>query len=94
MQMSNRCALALQSHGHQFGAFLTSTPLTHALEVAETIRTQVLAHDYTREGIKLEPTISIGVAALIMGESAEDLFARADAALYRAKQGGRNCVRT
>ncbi len=80
--------------GDEFMAFLTATPLSQALVVAETIRSEILAHDYTREGVKLEPTISIGVAALVMGETAESLFARADAALYRAKQCGRNCVRT
>ena len=80
--------------GDEFMAFLTGTPLPGALEVAEIIRADVVAHDYTKDGIQLHPTISIGVAGLVMGETPEELFARADAALYRAKQAGRNCVRT
>ncbi|MDL2345610.1 diguanylate cyclase [Deinococcus sp. MIMF12] len=35
-------------------------------------------------------TVSLGVATLRPGESGAALFARADAALYRAKQSGRN----
>ena len=39
-------------------------------------------------------TISSGVATFQPGDSAESLIARADAALYRAKADGRNCVVT
>ena len=44
----------------------------------------------------LHLTASIGVATFpsTRVESTEDLFARADEALYRAKSGGRNQVRT
>ncbi|HUU67039.1 MAG TPA: diguanylate cyclase [Methyloceanibacter sp.] len=37
-------------------------------------------------------TCSFGVAEYVPVESADDLTARADAALYRAKLNGRNCV--
>ena len=37
-------------------------------------------------------TASFGVASLIPGQTAENLIAAADAALYRAKEAGRNCV--
>lgn len=39
-------------------------------------------------------TASFGVAQFVPGESVESLVGRADAALYAAKQAGRNCVKT
>jgi hypothetical protein len=41
---------------------------------------------------KLATTISIGVAANNASESATSLISRADAAMYTAKNQGRNCV--
>jgi len=43
---------------------------------------------------KITVTVSIGVAEFTDGDSSEDVFARADEALYQAKESGRNrcCV--
>ena len=41
----------------------------------------------------LDVTVSIGLAAFARGQDMEKLFQRADAALYTAKQDGRNLVR-
>ena len=38
-------------------------------------------------------SVSIGVAVPLPGESLDDVIERADRALYRAKNEGRNCVR-
>ena len=45
----------------------------------------------TRAGL-LSITVSIGVASALPGATADDMLAGADAALYRAKAEGRNCV--
>ncbi|MFH2052732.1 MAG: GGDEF domain-containing protein [bacterium] len=86
--------LASRYGGDEFMAFLVGTSLNGAVEVAERIRAAVEAHDYCKEGITLDPTISIGAAALVIGEGADGLLRRADEALYRAKQAGRNRVCT
>lgn len=59
--------------------------------IAERIRAAVAGHDWTIVfGTARRPTVSIGVAA---GPTTLDqLFAEADAALYRAKRRGRNRV--
>jgi two-component system, cell cycle response regulator len=83
--------------GEEFLVVLPDTDDDGAASFAERIRERVDAHDFPgRDGAPpLRMTASIGVAtfpaALI--ESVEDLFARADAALYRAKADGRNRVR-
>jgi diguanylate cyclase (GGDEF)-like protein len=38
-------------------------------------------------------TVSMGVASLASKDNDKTLFSRADAALYRAKRAGRNCVK-
>ncbi len=45
------------------------------------------------QGTKTKVTVSLGVAQWQEGESLDDVIARADQALYRAKNEGRNQVR-
>ena len=61
-----------------------------ALRVAEELR-QALAQPFVIEGHALSISASIGIALYPdHGANAEDLTRHADAAMYRAKQGGRN----
>jgi diguanylate cyclase (GGDEF)-like protein len=79
--------------GEEFAAILTNAPLKIALQIAERIRTQVEASSFQWEGRKIPVTLSIGVA-VAGGKDAdgEALIRAADAALYQAKQSGRNRV--
>jgi len=43
---------------------------------------------------EISVTISIGVASSVKGTSPQDVIVESDKALYRAKEGGRNCVKT
>jgi len=81
--------------GEEFAVVLVDTPKLTAFQVAEKLRQRVADHAF--EGAADQPdgrlTVSIGVAAFSEDASeAEGLVRAADAALYRAKAGGRNCV--
>lgn len=83
--------------GEEFLVLLPETDDAGAESFADRIRAAVEEHDFTDGGEhpQLRLTASIGVAMYPAArvESVEDLFARADAALYRAKADGRNRVR-
>ena len=78
--------------GEEFGVILPEANLSHALVVAEALRNAAMAGQFGVADTRLSCTISLGVAERRPDESAEKLFERADAALYRAKQSGRNRV--
>ncbi|HNV55395.1 MAG TPA: GGDEF domain-containing protein, partial [Pseudomonadales bacterium] len=69
-----------------------STALTGALQIAERIREQVKAEAVVWQEQPIWLTVSIGVASLKIDSSiTPDLIVRqADAALYRAKNEGRD----
>ncbi|MCI1838128.1 sensor domain-containing diguanylate cyclase [Achromobacter sp. HNDS-1] len=81
--------------GEEFVALLPDTPKERALEVAERIREAVVGlraqHEDNEGGIV---TVSIGVATVIPGpdDDVATLVEAADAAVYRAKEMGRNRV--
>jgi len=58
-------------------------------ELAERVRTAVAAHAFSGVG---RVTASLGVAEYARGDTPDMLFARADRALYDAKEGGRDRV--
>ena len=75
--------------GEEFVALLPETATEQALIVAERIRSAVHAGSEA-PGC----TVSIGVATSDVNVSVDGLLARADAAMYRAKNNGRNRVET
>ncbi|MSP88107.1 MAG: diguanylate cyclase [Alphaproteobacteria bacterium] len=60
--------------------------------MAERIRNNVESGRGTGGGALPAATVSLGVAALGAGENEAGLLARADRALYQAKNAGRNRV--
>jgi diguanylate cyclase (GGDEF)-like protein len=81
--------------GEEFAVIVLETPIEHAVAVAERIRQKVAqARIAMTDTSETSVTVSIGVAALQSGESSIDLYAAADAALYQAKEAGRNRVTT
>ncbi|WP_409278359.1 sensor domain-containing diguanylate cyclase [Pseudomonas defluvii] len=80
--------------GEEFVVLLQDSEHQQALGVAEKIRqkTEQLAFSYADADIKL--TVSIGLSSLRPDDTLHTLIGRADHALYRAKQSGRNRVCT
>jgi len=77
--------------GEEFAVLLPETRLDGALDSAERLRTHVHQVRHELACLPFAPTISVGVANLSEDTpSLETLLDRADQALYRAKQGGRN----
>jgi diguanylate cyclase (GGDEF)-like protein len=71
-----------------------TTPVESASLAVERIRSAVASHVWSSTPslpADLRVTVSAGVATSVPGESAEALVARADEALYKAKDAGRNC---
>ncbi|WDP90282.1 MAG: diguanylate cyclase [Desulfobacter sp.] len=86
--------LAARYGGEEFGIILPGTSKTAAAEVAENIRAGVLALGIAHNGSRANAnvTLSLGIATTIPRKEASDmgLLADADAALYLAKEQGRN----
>jgi diguanylate cyclase (GGDEF)-like protein len=79
--------------GEEFGILTPEVGMKGAREVAEKVRVVVEQTAFRFEKHVMPTTISLGVAVLQKDEdSADALYKRSDAALYRAKQGGRNRV--
>ena len=79
--------------GEEFAIVLPETTVEGGRLLAERLRKRVAEIEISAEGKRLAMTVSIGVAAQRLGkDNIETLLSRADRALYRAKQQGRNRV--
>ena len=79
--------------GEEFVVLLPKTNLKQGFEIAERLRKLVEKHAFVYEEQKLPVTASIGVADYRQGvNTGTDLFKRADSAVYKSKEGGRNQV--
>lgn len=83
--------------GEEFVVVLPETPASGAMTFAERLRERIAEHTLSEcPELNLQLTASIGVASFPSPgvEGVDDLFMRADDALYRAKETGRNRVAT
>ncbi|WP_409322600.1 diguanylate cyclase [Pseudomonas putida] len=78
--------------GEEFVLLLPQTTPAVAAQVAEVLRATVEACPFHFKGERVVITTSIGLGAFRSGERSDQVLKRADAALYRAKELGRNRV--
>jgi diguanylate cyclase len=79
--------------GEEFTGIFPETQLSEALTLANKIREKVENSHFHYQEEKVQITASAGVATISPKDTLDDLFQRADKALYDAKNGGRNrCV--
>ncbi len=79
--------------GEEFVVVLPNTNSNQALQVAEKIRQEVAKSPFHFRGVRVQITISCGVASFTKGATIEQVFDAADRALYKAKENGRNqCI--
>jgi diguanylate cyclase len=81
--------------GEEFVVVLPDNTLKEANSVAERLRERVENLSIpVGPATNLSVTISLGVAEVHDGDSPEDVVGRSDKAMYLAKRGGKNCVRS
>ena len=78
--------------GEEFAVLAPLAQPQQAMELAECLRARVAERPLISEGRHIPVTVSVGVAlrSAAAGDSSVEAVRRADAALYRAKQEGRN----
>ena len=79
--------------GEEFGIILPDTDAAGAMIVAERLRRLIESSPVLFHGVDIHISASIGVVEFFLDlKDAEEMIAKADDALYKAKEGGRNQV--
>lgn len=78
--------------GEEFVLLLPATPPAVGAKLLETLRAAIEACPFHFKGERVTITVSMGLAAFRPGEHSDLVLKRADQALYRAKNAGRNRV--
>lgn len=78
--------------GEEFVALLPQTDIVGANIIAERIRSAIGNVVTTFQEKNIAVTVSIGIAKIEAADTMLSWFDRADRALYRAKESGRDCV--
>lgn len=76
--------------GEEFVMLMPNTEAARALEMAESTRKMIQDCGFNSNGENINLTLSCGISEFREGDLHDDVFVRADQALYRSKQGGRN----
>ncbi len=77
--------------GEEFIAILNNITGKEAYNIAERVRSDIETMEIEYENKILNMTVSIGITSLEAGQYMDGLLKKADSALYKAKEQGRNC---
>ncbi|MEN8171111.1 MAG: GGDEF domain-containing protein [Pseudomonadota bacterium] len=77
--------------GEEFLIILPETGLEEAKNVAEQIKSKIESHLFT---VVKQKTSSFGISEYILGDNSRSMISRADKALYKAKEYGKNQIQT
>ena len=78
--------------GEEFVILMPETDVAHARPVADKLRESIAAIEFHFRGTRVPVTASCGLTEVRPDDDAGTIFQRADGALYRAKENGRNRV--
>jgi len=86
------CDFIARFGGEEFVALMPETSSGEAKAVAEKLRKKIEESPFNFKKEPVQITVSFGISEFAEGESVDEVFDRADKALYKAKENGRNQV--
>jgi diguanylate cyclase (GGDEF)-like protein len=78
--------------GEEFLCLLPEADINTALKVAERMRSMIVNKNFVWEGLSIPISMTFGVTIANTGDTMERVINRADQALYKGKESGRNKV--
>lgn len=90
MQATRDADFIARFGGEEFVGIFPETRLEDALTLANKIRNKIATSKFHYENSPVPITASAGLATFRPNDTIDDVFKRADAALYRSKEAGRN----
>lgn len=78
--------------GEEFAAIFPNCDLQQAQQIAQRLQREVQRLQFPDGDESFGVTISQGLTCLGEGDELDDLYARADAAMYQAKRQGKDCI--
>ena len=86
------CGFFARIGGEEFALLMPNTDTNKAKEICEAVRVCVENSGFNHRGKAVPISISIGLTLAGDKEESDNIYERADKALYQAKEGGRNQV--
>lgn len=81
--------------GEEFVVLFPATPLDMAAALSDRLREQIADAGFHYKGTPIPVTVSCGITEFRQGDTPQQVYERADKALYQAKNDGRNrCIQT